>query len=108
MTNDQIVFHTRDFGSNVPFLDDTVEYHMSVGDEMFKESSLMGKFSLPPLPPTTSIAHINIISSFTNGSHGSFNPLVVIGSEDIESHGSSMALTIVTIVDLRMILSKFA
>jgi len=57
---------------------------MSVGDNMFKDSLLMGKVPLPPPPPTTRIAHINMISSFTDGSHGSFNPWVVIGYKDVE------------------------
>jgi hypothetical protein len=60
---------------------------------------LMGIFPLPPPSPTTNITPINMISSFTSGSLGSFDPWVVPHPEDVESYGASMPLTMVDIVD---------
>jgi hypothetical protein len=75
VTIDQLAFCTPDLGSNVgsnvPFVGDTQQSYMSVGVGMFKDSSLMGTFPLPPPPPTTNISPINMISSFTSGSLGS-------------------------------------
>jgi hypothetical protein len=64
-------------GSNIPFVGDSQSAYMSVGVGMFKDSSLMGTFTLPPPPPSSNVAPINMISSFTSGSLGSFDPWVV-------------------------------
>jgi hypothetical protein len=85
--------------SNVPFIDGAKKSYMSVGMRMFKDSSLMVKFPLPPAPPSTNIALVPMISSFTSGSLGSFNPWVVPHPKDIESYGASMPPTVVDIVD---------
>jgi hypothetical protein len=103
ITIDQLVFCTPDLGSNagsnVPFVGDTTQYFVNIGVGMFKDTSLMGIFPLPPPSPTAHIAPINMISSFTSGSLGSFDPWVVPHPEDVDSYGASMPLTMVKIVD---------
>jgi hypothetical protein len=84
-------------GSNVPFFDDTTQYYMNISVGMFKYPSLMGIFPLPPPSPTAPITPINIISSYTGGSHGSFDPWVAPHPKDVESYGVSISLTIVDI-----------
>jgi hypothetical protein len=48
---------------------------------------------------TTHIDHVNMISSVTSRSLGSFDPWVVHGPEDVDSYGASILLTIVKICD---------
>jgi hypothetical protein len=59
VTTHQLVFCTSEFGSNarsnVPFVNDTQQSHMSVDAGMFKYPSLMGICHLPPPPPATNI-----------------------------------------------------
>jgi hypothetical protein len=78
---DQLEFCTPDLGSNagsnVPFVGDTMQPAMNIGAGMFKDPSLMGIFPLPPPSPTATITPINMISSSTSGSLGSFDPWVV-------------------------------
>jgi hypothetical protein len=75
---DQIVLFTLDLrtnaGSNIPFIDDSKNSYTSVSVGMFKESSLMGTFTLSRPHPSTNISLINMISSLTSGSLGSFDP----------------------------------
>jgi hypothetical protein len=73
-------------GSNVPFVEDTQQSYMSVGAGMFKDSSLMGTFLLPPPPLDMNIAPINMISSSTSGSLWYINPWVVPHPEDVKSY----------------------
>jgi hypothetical protein len=70
---------------------------MHVGTEMFKHHLLMGIFPLPPPSPTATITHIKMISSFTKGYLGYFDPWVVPHSEDVDSYGASMPLTLLDI-----------
>jgi hypothetical protein len=97
------VFCTPDLGSNagsnVPFVGDTTQSSLNIGVGMFKYPSLMGIFPLPPPSPTAIISPINMISSSTSGSLGSFDPWVVPHPEDVDSYGASMPLTAVDIVD---------
>jgi hypothetical protein len=55
VTIDQIMFYTLDLGSivgsSIPFINDAQKSYMSIGVGMFKYSSLMGTFPLPPPPP---------------------------------------------------------
>jgi hypothetical protein len=71
---------------------------MSAGVGIFKYTSLMGIFPLPP-PPTMNISPFNIIYSFINGSLKSYNPWMVPHPEDVESYRASMPLSVVDIVD---------
>jgi hypothetical protein len=52
---DQLMFCTPYLGSNVrsnvPFVGDTQQSHMSMDVRMFKDPSLIGIFPLPPPPP---------------------------------------------------------
>jgi hypothetical protein len=72
MMINHLEFYTLDLisivGSNVPFIGDTTQYLVHFGARMFKYTSMMGIFSLPPLYPTSNVAPINMISSFTSGS----------------------------------------
>jgi hypothetical protein len=77
---------------------------MHVGARMLKYPSLMGVFPLPPPSPTTNIAPINMISSYTSGLLGYVDPWVVPWPNDIESYEASIPPTIVEMVD-SMILS---
>jgi hypothetical protein len=74
VTIDQLAYCTPDLrtnaGSNVPFVSDSKSVYMSVGVGMFKDSSLMGTFTLPPPLPSPNVAPINMISSITSGSLG--------------------------------------
>jgi hypothetical protein len=85
----QLEFYTPDLGSNVrsnvPFVDDTMQYALNIGAKMFKYPSIMGIFPLPPPYPTAIITPINMIYSFTSGSLGSVDPWVVPCYEDVES-----------------------
>jgi hypothetical protein len=94
VTIDQIVFCILDLGSNVgskvPFVGDSQHFYMIVGEGMFKDSSLMGTFPLPPPSHAASVAAINMISSFSSEFLGFVNPWVVPRPKDIESYGASM------------------
>jgi hypothetical protein len=79
---------------------------MSVGAWMFKDSSLMGTFPLPPLPPVANMDMINMISSFSNGSLRSSDPWVVPRPKDVESYGAHMTLTKIEIVYLEIPLAS--
>jgi hypothetical protein len=97
---DQLVFCTPDLGSNVgsnvPFVGDTtVLYECWCGD--VQRSFTDGNFSPSPTISHCNIAPINMISSFTSGSLGSFDPWVVPHPEDVDSYGASMPLTLVDI-----------
>jgi hypothetical protein len=105
MLIDQLAFFTRDLGSNVasnvPFVRDTQKYYMHVGAGMFKDSSLMGIFPLPPPPPTTNTTPINMTSSFyTSGSLESFDPWVVPHLDNVESYRAHVTLLAIEIVNL--------
>jgi hypothetical protein len=80
-TINQLVFCIQDLGSNArsntPFVGDTQQSYMHVGVGMFKDPSLIGIFPLPPPSLIANIDPINKISSFTDGSLGSFDPWVV-------------------------------
>jgi hypothetical protein len=89
-------------GSSVPFVSDTKQSYLNIGAWMFKYPLLMGIFLLPPLFPTTKISHVNMVSSFTSGSIGYVGPWVVPRSEDFDSYGASIPLTMVVIVDMEI------
>jgi hypothetical protein len=72
---------------------------MNVIVGIFKDTSLMGIFLLPPMSPTANIATINMISSFTSRSIISVDPWVVPHSKDVESSRASMSLTAFEIVN---------
>jgi len=80
---------------------------MNISVGMFKYPSLMGIFPLPLQSPTAHIAHINIISSYTSGSHGSYDPWVALHPKDVESYGASILLTMVDILN-PIIMSTYA
>jgi hypothetical protein len=84
-------------GSNIPFVGDTQQSYMDVVVGIFKESSLMGMLHLLRPPLVVNIYPINMISSFTSRSLGSFDPWVVPHPKDVESYGSSMPLSTVDI-----------
>jgi hypothetical protein len=96
VTIDQLDYCTPDLranpSTNMPFIGDSSGGYKGVGIGMFKDSSLMGIFPLPA-PDTTHIAPMNMISSFTSRSLGSFDPWVVPHLEDVDSYGASMPLT---------------
>jgi hypothetical protein len=87
-------------GSNVPFGNDTTQSYKNVGAGIFKHPSVMGIFTRPPPSPTTHIAHINMLPSFTSGSLGSFDPWVIPRPKDFDSYGASMSSTTFDIIDL--------
>jgi hypothetical protein len=98
---DQLSFCTPYLGSNtgstIPFIVDTQESCMSVGAGMFKDSSLMRTFPLPPPPPIVNISLVHMISSFTSGSIRYFDPCVVLHPDDFESCGAYFLLNLVEI-----------
>jgi len=73
---------------------------MNVIVGIFKDTSLMGIFLLPPMSPIANIATINMISSFTSRSIISVDPWVVPHSEDVESSEASISFTVFDIVNL--------
>lgn len=66
---------------------------------MFKYSSLLGTFTIPP-PNTTIEAPINMISSITSGSHGSYDHWVVPSPTNVDYYGDEIPLTTVRITYL--------
>jgi len=67
------------------------------GVGMFKESSSMDTFIVPPPPLSSYICPINMISCFTSGSLQYFDSLVVPCPEEFDCYGDIMALTLVDI-----------
>ena len=60
---------------------------------IFKDSSLMGTFSITPLDPPQQNTMIHMISSLAPQSHNTYNPWVVPHSSVISSLGESMPLS---------------
>jgi hypothetical protein len=106
VTIDQLAFFTpflgSNVGSNVPFFGGTQQCSLSVGVGMFKYTSLMGIFPLPPPPPIVNIVPINMISSFSSGSLGFVYHWVVPHFEIVESYGAPMLLIAIEIGHLKI------
>jgi hypothetical protein len=73
---------------NIPFVIHSYNDYASVGVGILKYSMLMGTFPFPPPPPSTNIAQINMISSFSNRSLRYFDPWVPC-LEEFESYKTS-------------------
>jgi len=101
MTIDQLAYYKTKIrtnaGYNVPFVGDSKSAYKSLGARMFKKSSLMGTFTLPPPPFSTNVAPINIIYFNTSGSCGYFDPWVVPHPQKLESYGAHMPLRVIDI-----------
>ena len=79
ITIDQLAYSRPDLrsnvGTNVSFFNDTLKGYASISAGVFKDSSLMDKFTLPPLDAT--FTPINMISLVTSRSLGSSDTWVV-------------------------------
>jgi len=79
---------------------------MSVGAMMFKDSSLLGKFALPPPPLNQNVSPINMISSTTHGSLGSSDTWVVTHPLEVEYYGDHMPLKTIDLACLSIQLTS--
>ena len=70
---------------------DVLGGYASVGAGLFKDSSLMGTFPLPP--PNATSTPINMMCSVTNGSLGSYNPWAVPRPLEIKFYATRIPLS---------------
>jgi hypothetical protein len=80
VTVDQIAFFNDDTRTgNVPFIENTPPGYENVGVGLFKDSSLMGTFPIPPPPniPSPYISSINMISTMPRELPISTDPWIV-------------------------------
>lgn len=84
-------------GMNIPFVSGSSGANESVGVGMFKDSLLMGTFTLPPPLTPKDMAPICMIPSCTFESHGFTDPCVVPNPSKLESFRASMLLSAVEI-----------
>jgi hypothetical protein len=97
MTIDQLTFCILDLrstmGTNISFVTDSQSTYTSVGVRMFKDSSLMGTFTLPSPSLMMDFSPIHMISSNTSGSFSLLDPWVVPNLVNIEYYRSYMPLS---------------
>lgn len=83
ITVDQLSFFaSTSFEGNVPYVDHTTMPYESAGAGIFKESALMGLFSLPP----RNTAQVNMIST-------SSDPWIIPSPDQVDSFGDVMPLS---------------
>jgi hypothetical protein len=97
VTVDQLAFFNFDTHTgNVPFITKTPPGYESVGVGLLKDSSLMGNFPIPPPDvPRSSVASINMISTFPHKLPTSHDPWIVPDPRDHLRYGDAMSLSLV-------------
>jgi hypothetical protein len=95
ITVDQLAFFNSDTRTgNVLFIAKTPPGYENVGVGLLKDSSLMGTFPIPPPDvPRSSVASINMISTFPHELPVSHDPWIVSDPGDHLRYGDEMSLS---------------
>jgi hypothetical protein len=97
VTVDQLTFFNSDScTSNVPFIAKTSPGYKNVGVGLIKDSSLMGMFPIRPSNiPTHFFASINMISTTVGEIPESYDPWIVLSSDDCLHYGDIIPLSLI-------------